>query len=126
MCEENEFMDKNKYDDGHNEEVYIVVNEGEVVFVSFEKEEADNYAYNKGLEARDEVLEEMGCDEDLDEKDLFEAEFQAGYDGGVFEVHYVDMSQHKEDDVIFVGGDEIEYNDIVMLLEKDDDEYENY
>ncbi len=38
--------------------VYIVINEGEVVYASEDKEDADAYADTKGYEARQRVLPE--------------------------------------------------------------------
>jgi len=130
MSEENELeivngIDENEYDDGHNEAVYIVINEGEVIYVALDEDEAKNYADNRGIEARDRALEGMGAEEATSEKDIFDAALKAGYDSGVFEVYCIDLSRYREDDVIYVDGNEIDYNDVVDLLEKEECEHED-
>jgi len=140
VSEENELeiingIDENKYDDGHNEAVYIVINEGEVIYVSLDEDEAKNYADNREIEARDKALEEMGTEKDTSENDIFDAALKGSYDSGVFEVYCVDLSKYRKDDAIYVDGNDINYNDVVDLLEKEeckhkdeyyqDDYYEN-
>lgn len=102
--------------------VYIVLREGEVVYASEDQECAEGYAENKGLEAREEVLVEWGND-DPSEKNLFEADWQAGYDGDCYEVESVDITGLTEDDTVTVAdGSEINVSDILKKLNEDDDE----
>lgn len=111
-------------DDKYSKEVYIVVNEGEVVYVSLDQEDAEGYAYNRTMRDRDSALKEMGRGDDPSETELAEAAFMAGYNGGIYEVHYIDLSSYNEDDDICVGSDEISYNDIISLLSANEDEEE--
>lgn len=95
--------------------VYVVMNEGEPVFASEDKEEAEGYADEQGYKARQEALEEMGVD-DPDEDDINEADFMAGFDGGCYEIFEVHLSKYKSGDTIDVGADEVDYDDIIDLL----------
>ena len=100
---------------------YIVVNEGEVVYASDEEESAIAYADNANEEACLESLGEMGID-DPSEKDLAEAAFQAGYDGGCYEVERVDLTDKTEDDVISISdGSEIDVTEILEKLDCDEE-----
>lgn len=101
--------------------VYIVMNEGEVVYSSEDNESAEAYADNKGYEARERVLEEWGND-DPSEKDIAEADFQAGYDGDYYEVIEVDISGLTNDDMVELpDGSEINVSDILDKMELSDD-----
>lgn len=113
-----ESEDQNKY-------VYIVVNEGEVVFASKDEDEANNFSDTRDYQNRADALKEMGCDEDASESELAEAGFWAGYECGVNEVYCVNLAKYKEDDEICIGSDEISYNDIVSVLERCAEEDEN-
>jgi hypothetical protein len=88
---------------------YIVVNSGEVVFVSDSEEEAEAYAEAKTDEAIDNAAEEMGVD--LDNIDqAWRAQFQAGYDGGTYDVGEIDTDDFNEDDEMDVelsSGEEV-------------------
>lgn len=96
--------------------VYVVMNEGEVVYASTSKEFADGYADNQGYNARQEVLDKWGND-DPTEEDIAEADFQAGFDGDYYEVVKVNISSKTEDDIIELpDGREIEVADILEKL----------
>lgn len=96
--------------------VYIVMNEGEVVYASENKELAEAYADNQGYEARGRVLDEWENDDPSDE-DIWEADFQAGYDGGCYEVQRVDISNLTDDDTVeILDGTEIDVSDILEKL----------
>lgn len=104
-----------KYD-----KVYIVINEGEVAFASKDSELAHSYADNKEIEANQEVLADWDIDDPTD-KDIMEAGFQAGYDGGCFEVEIVNISGLSEDDTIEISdGTEIDVSDILEKLEENE------
>lgn len=95
--------------------VYVVTSEGEVVYASRDKETAEAYADGQMYKARDEALEEMGCD-DPSEKDIAEADWMAGYDGGVYEVYKVNLDEYKSGDTVIIGEDEFDYDEITGLL----------
>lgn len=102
--------------------VYVVLREGEVVFASEDREDAEGYAESKGFEARAEVLDEWGID-DPSEKDVFEADWQAGFDGDCYEVEAVNLSNLTEDDKVMVSdGTEIDVSDILTLLAAGEDD----
>lgn len=104
--------------------VYIVIREGEVVYASTDFESAEAYADTQGYAARERVLEEWGND-DPSEKDLREAEWQAGFDGDYFEVESIDISNLTPDDVITLqDGSTIDVSDILSKLDHDDSDDE--
>lgn len=97
--------------------VYIVMNEGEVVYASNEREVAETYANNKMYEARGEILDEWENDDATDE-DIAEAEYQSAFYGECYEVEEVNISNLVEDDVVeTLNGTEIEVSDILEKLE---------
>lgn len=96
--------------------VYIVMNEGEVVYASENKELAEAYAFNKGCKARERVLDDWENDDPSDE-DIWEAGFQAGYDGDYYEVERVDISNLADDGTVeILDGTEIDVSDILEKL----------
>ena len=94
--------------------VYIVLSEGNVEYASTDKEAAEDFAESQRDNARQEILEEWSND-DPSEKDIYEADFQAGYDGYIYEVRKLDISNKTEDDMIELDGNEIE---VSVILEK--------
>lgn len=101
--------------------LYIVLNEGEVEYASPNKSAAQLYANNSFLSARDAILEEWGIDDPVD-KDLDEASFQAGFDGGCYEVEKVDLTNLNYDDTVEISdGSEIDVSDILEKLQEDDE-----
>lgn len=95
---------------------YLVINEGEVVYASTNKEDAQAYADDQGYEARQDVLKEWENDDPTDE-DIAEADFQAGFDGDYYEVEQVDISNKTEDDMVELSdGNEINVSDILEML----------
>ena len=107
--------------------LYVVTNEGEIVYASTDREKAEGYADTKGYEARQRVLDEWGND-DPDEKDLAEADFQAGFDGDYYDVEAVDITGLTEDSTVqLMDGTEVDVSEILKKLDKDedDDEYED-
>ena len=98
-------------------DVYVVKNEGEGQYASTSKEAAEEYADEKRYNARQAVLDDWGND-DPSEKDIYEADFQAGFDGGIYEVEKVNIMNKKEDDVVeFSDGSEIEVSEILEKLD---------
>lgn len=99
--------------------VYYVVNEGEVKFASYDKDEANNFADKNNDEDTNEVLENWGYgdEDDISEKRMAEAAFQAGFDGGIYEVFKIDLSKFSEDDTITLDdGTEIDVSEIIEKL----------
>ena len=65
--------------------VHFVLNEGEIVFASNNQEAVENYAVNKCDDAILEEAEDRGIDaDDLDDDELGELAFMAGYNGGCY------------------------------------------
>ena len=124
MREENELEIRNGIGK-HNETVYIVVIKGKVIYASLDEDESRNYADNQEIEARDNALQKMRADEDSSEKDIFEANWKAGYNGCVFQVYRVELFKYEEDDVIYVDGHDIHYNTIVDLMEKEESKHQD-
>ena len=98
--------------------LYIVMNEGEVEYASTDKERAEAYVDYQMYKARERVLDEWGND-DPTEKDIAEADFQAGFDGDYYKVVKVDISNLAEDDMIELpDGSEIEVSEILEKLKR--------
>lgn len=95
--------------------VYIVVNEGEVVFASVSRELANDYATERHHEGIKDVLEEWGRD-NPDEKDIHEASFQAGYNGDDYEVVKVNIIGLSEDGQVELPDETIV--DVSTILDK--------
>ena len=85
-----------------NEHLYIVINQGEVVFVSKDENEAHNYADEHNFNAQENVLGEWGND-----------------DGEIYFVEEINSSDLEPDGSIECSdGSEIDVTDILDLLEK--------
>lgn len=101
-----------------NEHLYIVINQGEVVFVSKDENEAHNYADEHNFNAQENVLGEWGNDDPTDE-DIAQAAFQAGFDGEIYFVEEINSSDLEPDGSIECSDvSEIDVTDILDLLEK--------
>ena len=101
-----------------NEHLYIVINQGEVVFVSKDENEAHNYADEHNFNAQENVLDEWGNDDPTDE-DIAQAAFQAGSDGEIYFVEEINSSDLEPDGSIECSdGSEIDVTDILDLLEE--------
>ena len=101
--------------------VYTVINEGEVVYASESSEEAESYAETETDKMITRAAEEMGIDMD-DVDQVWKAQYQAGYDGGVYDVVEIDTDDFDENDEMEVqldsGGEEtIERYDVEQFLE---------
>ncbi len=102
-----------KYDN-----VYVVMCEGDVVYASTDEEMSEAYADNQMYNARKAILDELGNDGPT-EKDIAEADFQAGFDGYYHEVIKVDISNKTEDDTLELSnGDEVDVSDIFEKLKE--------
>ena len=109
--------------DKESEDIYVVVNEGVAVYASKDEGNAENYAYKKEILDRDDALEQMGIEDDPTKGELAEAGFLAGIESGIYEVYNVDLSKHKKGEEIELGNSEVNYNDIVseLLREEEND-----
>lgn len=98
--------------------VFIVVNEGEVVYASEDQEAANSFCANRMYAARESVLSDWEND-DPDEDDIMEADFQAGFDGGFHEVEEIDLTGLSENEMTHLAdGTEIDVDNILDLLKK--------
>ncbi len=98
--------------------VYVVIHEGMVEYASTDKDFAEEYAFGHNAEARQDILDEWGVDGAPTEKDIAEADFQAGFDGDFFEVVSLDISNLTKDDMVNLpDGYEIEVSCILEKLE---------
>lgn len=96
--------------------VYVVVNEGEMEYASTERENAEEYASEKNYRARQAVLDDWGND-DPTEENIAEADFQAGFDGDFHQVEKVNLEGKTEDDVVELSdGTELDVSDILEKL----------
>lgn len=101
--------------------VYVVMCDGEVEYATTDSESAEGYKDTQNYNSREDVLEEWDID-DPDEKDIAEADYQAGYEGDYFEVVEVNLSGKEEDDIIELpDGTEIIVSEILEKFEKEDD-----
>lgn len=96
--------------------IYVVMNEGEPVYASVNKDEAEAYTYTQNINGTNETLEEWGNDDPTDE-DMAEAAFQNGFDGGYREVVCIDIDKADEDGTITLSdGTEIVVADVLDFL----------
>ena len=99
--------------------VYAVLNEGENEFASEDEELANSYADKSWQEDIQETADEY--DFDLDNpKQLDAAQYQAGFDGGVYDVVKVDTDKFDDNDEmtvqLSVGEEVIERYDLERFL----------
>lgn len=96
--------------------VYCVMCEGEIECVFYDKDEAVCYVEEKMYQARAEALDEMGCD-DPSEEELVLAEWKAGQDGDLREIHQINLKKYSSgDEIELSNGDTIYYDDIIERL----------
>lgn len=100
--------------------VYVVMHEGVVQYVSTDEDSAEGYAISQSLNAGQAVLDEWDID-DPTEDDIAEAGFQAGFDGGDYEIFELNISNLAKDDMVKLpDGDEVEMSYILEKLEADE------
>lgn len=101
-----------------NKLLYIVVNYGEILFASHEKEEAEAFAENESFKAMTRALKELDID-DPSEKDYDDAFFKAGQDEGSYEIFPINLKDADENGIIELeDGTEVEINEILKILKK--------
>jgi len=108
--------------------VYIVINEGEILYASKDEDNADNYAEEKQNEIEEEIAKDMNIDED---EDFSKVVYEAGAEYGTFKVVEIDLNRYNEDETIRIfienhGEEFIEYSEIIdKLRENGEDEYDD-
>ena len=101
-------------------QIYLAINGDEVKFASYEKSDVDEYIDVMNYRAIQEASDEYGYD--LESENGYEdAQYQAGYDGGLYEDAVVNSDALDEDDEITVNYDsgeiEISSDELSELLE---------
>lgn len=96
--------------------IYVVMNDGEMVYASIDRDDADAYAYTQNVNGANETLEEWGNDDPTDE-DMAEAAFQNGFDGGYHEVVCIDIDKADDNGIItLLDGTEVNVADVLDFL----------
>ena len=99
--------------------IYYVVNDGNIVFASTERDAAEDYMFEKNDEAAIDEAEESGRDaDDLTPEELAEFAFKAGYNGGY---HYMDSIKipsryDSEDEFESKEGDTFTFGDLEEFI----------
>ncbi len=102
---------------GRIREVYAVINDGELVYVSRDYEKAQEKAdelYEKSVQG---IFDELEIEED-DENGRLKASFLSGYNEGTYDVVEIDLSEYKSGDTISIGNIDIDYDDVRKKLRK--------
>ena len=100
---------------------HIVITEGEIVNVFKDAEEAEGYAYYVNEDNVDNEIVEAGYDpEELDEDEIAEFAFSAGYNSGYTYSEEIRIPEEfNEDDIMCTSqGDEISYSEIILAINK--------
>lgn len=107
--------------------ISLVVNEGEIVFASYNKSDAEDYAYNRSEEDLNEMCEDDDIDIDgLDEDELAGLFFKSGYENGCYDVHTEMVEMDDENDEIeyeLPDGTTYFLSDVVEVLDDDEEEF---
>ena len=109
--------------------VFFVVNEGEIVYATYDEQSARNYAYQRTQSDMEDTAEDMDLDIDtLDDDRLAEVAFMSGFDGGYYYVDSVDLPENENNILSFTfeteKGDNFEYNDLVEVFDAEVVEFE--
>lgn len=100
--------------------VYVVMKDQEVVYASTNSDDAENYSFNKNLEAGQEVLDDWENDDPTD-KDILGASFKGGFDGGYHDVVEINISNKTEGEVIQLeNGEEIDVTEVLKKLKEEE------
>lgn len=112
--------------------VYVVINDGKVLFASKDEDNANNYVEEKREEIRAELIEELDIDEDEDPSKVeYQLEYASGAEYGTFNVVEIDLNKYKENETIDIfiknlGDVCIEYSEIIdKLHENEENEYDD-
>lgn len=103
--------------------VFIVVNEGEIVFASKDSELAQGYCDDANMQGTEEEVEESGRDiEDLTDSELAEFSFMSGYNGGYHYCEEIVLDDNADDDSVYTTseGDEFTKSEILEAIESSD------
>ena len=102
--------------------ISLVVNEGEIVFASYNKSDAEDYAYNRSEEDLNEMCEEDDIDiEGLDEDELAGLAVKSGYENGCYDVHTEMIEMDDEIEYELPDGTTYFLSDVLNVLEKDEE-----
>lgn len=105
--------------------IYFVVNEGDVVYASYDKDVAENKAEELRSECLRGVVDESGRDiDDLTPEELIEFQIYNGANGGYYYVGSIKEPKPDSTELTFETdeGDEILYSDLLDCLDVDDGE----
>ena len=108
-------------------DVFVVLNEGSVVYATHDYDEADSYAEDRMDESIKYTADEY--DYDLEDPGEFDkAVVQNGMDGGIFEVVRIPKEKLTIDNIYQLpDGGEIDINEVLDLIDDEDNEiYENF
>ena len=102
--------------------VYFVVNEGEIVYSTYDEDSAKGYAYQRTQRDMEDTAEELDMNiEELDDDSLAEVAFMSGFDGGYYYVASVELPSDADSLCEFVfeteQGDKFEYNELVEMFD---------
>ena len=105
--------------------VYFVVNEGEIVYSTYDLDEANGYAENATYDDVRDTAEEFGYDMDeLDEDDIDEMAFASGFNGGYYYVDSVELPEDENEILDFVftskDGDRFTYSELEEVFEAEE------
>lgn len=110
--------------------VYFVVNEGEIVDASFDREEMESRALDLNIDGTNDEIEESGRDvDDLTDDERGEFAFINGFNGGYHFVSYVKVPEDISEDDTFETdeGDEFTYNELIEAFDKDSfDDFDDF
>lgn len=106
--------------------IYFVVNEGSVVFASYDEDAVEDRADELRHDTVQEEVEESGRDiDDLTTEELMEFSISAGANGGYYYTASVKAPKDSELDSSFETdeGDEITYSELLDCLSDEDDAF---
>lgn len=108
--------------------IYFVVNEGDVVYASYDKDVAKNKAEELCSKCLRDVVDESGRDiDDLTPEELIEFQIYSGANGGYYYVGSIKEPKPDSMELTFETdeGDEIPYLDLLDCLDSDNgDDYD--
>lgn len=86
--------------------VFIVVNEGSIVFASKSEDAAEGFREDAIIRDRNAEIEESGRDiDDLTPEELAEFEYISGYNGGCYTSECINIKDADDDDTEYVTSD---------------------
>lgn len=90
--------------------VYLLINEGEIIVASNNKEYIEDTKETKSEEAMADTAESWGRDmEDMTQEELAEVSFGAGFDGGYYYVSKIKVPDNYNSDDSFTTEEDDEF-----------------